>query len=335
VLSEQLLSSVALQRLELAEHEATVRSAREVVQAIGGVPAARHHGNPFIREQANLFADSAAHLARHRRFQAEWGLCPAPKHRTKKIRNAKRARDAAIARANLAQRKAAHEQALTEQRLLEGSKLYYDPTKDKSGNRTFGRAPDEPSSPDREYVVAYASRSLTPAESNYAPTEGECLALVWATRKFRQFSHGQHFAVRTGHAALKWLATARFEHSKLERWALRLQEFDFEVEYLPCEQNVVADHLSRHFPHMRAGAASAVAGHPLRIPWLARCWTYRPLEVTSVTRLHGVRRSYSGTGVPATRTPSRVHPALFVVKLKVTLALLSVTPASVPSIYSA
>jgi hypothetical protein len=140
VLSEELLSSVALQRLELAQREATVRSAREVVQAIG-VPAARHHSKPFIREEANLFADSAAHLARHRRFQAERGLCPAPKHRTKKKRNAKRARHAATARANLAQRKAAHEQALAEQRLLEGSKLYYDPTKDKSGNRTFGRAP--------------------------------------------------------------------------------------------------------------------------------------------------------------------------------------------------
>ena len=42
---------------------------------------------------------------------------------------------------------------------------------------------------------------------------------------------------------------------------MRLQEFDFEVEYLPGEQNVVADHLSRHYPHLRAGTASAVAGH--------------------------------------------------------------------------
>jgi hypothetical protein len=69
------------------------------------------------------------------------------------------------------------------------------------------------------------------------PSEGECLALVWATQKFRQFLHGKRFTVRTDHAVPKWLATARFENSKLERWALRLQEFDFEVEYLPGEQN--------------------------------------------------------------------------------------------------
>jgi hypothetical protein len=121
--------------------------------------------------------------------------------------------------------------------------------------------PDKASLEMREYVIAYASRALAPAKSNYAPTEGECLALVWATRKFRQFVHGQHFTVRTDHAALKWLATARFENSNLDRRALRLQEFDFEVEYLPGEQNVGADHLLRHFPQMRAGTSTSMAGH--------------------------------------------------------------------------
>ena len=102
---------------------------------------------------------------------------------------------------------------------------------------------------------------MTSAESHYAPTEGECFALVWATRKFRQDLHGQRILIHTDHAALKLLQSARFENSKLERWAVRLQEFDYEVEYLPGQQNVVADHLSRHFPHLAPGAVTAVAGH--------------------------------------------------------------------------
>lgn len=123
--------------------------------------------------------------------------------------------------------------------------------------------PDDPGSPEKEYVISCASRGTTPAEANYALTEGECLALVWATRKFRQYLHGTKFTVRTDHAALKWLATARFENSKLERWAMRLQEFAFEVEYVPGPDNVVADHLSRNieFPHLLEGAITAVAGH--------------------------------------------------------------------------
>ena len=121
--------------------------------------------------------------------------------------------------------------------------------------------PSDAASEDKEYVIAYSSRALNQAESHYAPTEGECLALAWATKKFRQYLHGYKFRVRTDHAALQWLATARFEDSKLECWAMRLKEFDCEVEYLPRDQNVVADHLSRHYPHMKAGSVTAVAGH--------------------------------------------------------------------------
>jgi hypothetical protein len=42
-----------------------------------------------------------------------------------------------------------------------------------------------------------------------------------------------------------WLDSARFSNSKLEPWALALQEYDYSVEYIKGETNVVADHLSR------------------------------------------------------------------------------------------
>lgn len=132
-------------------------------------------------------------------------------------------------------------------------------------SQTQHETPGDPSSPRKEYVIAYASRALVPAESHYAPTEGECLAAVWATRKFRQYLHGTPFTLRTDHAALQWLSTARFENSKLERWAMRLQEFQYKVEYLPGKDNVLADHLSRHkdeqFSHLATVGACAVAGH--------------------------------------------------------------------------
>ena len=97
----------------------------------------------------------------------------------------------------------------------------------------------------KEHAIAYASRILTSAERNYAPTEGECLAVVWAVKKFRHYLHGRTFEILTDHHALKWLQSARFSNSKLERWALALQEHDYRIDYHRGTDNVVADCLSR------------------------------------------------------------------------------------------
>eukprot|EP00884_Botryococcus_braunii_P009958 jgi/Botrbrau1/18964/Bobra.0100s0001.1 len=62
--------------------------------------------------------------------------------------------------------------------------------------------------------------------------KGECLALFWAINKFRIYLDGKKFTVYTDHSALQWLNSKRHENSKLEMWAITLQEFDYEVQFL-------------------------------------------------------------------------------------------------------
>jgi len=77
--------------------------------------------------------------------------------------------------------------------------------------------------------IAYASRILCKAEQNYNTTEKELLAIVWAVKYFRPYLYGTKFKIVTDHRPLIWLFNITDPGSRLIRWRLKLEEYDYEI----------------------------------------------------------------------------------------------------------
>ena len=76
------------------------------------------------------------------------------------------------------------------------------------------------------------------------------LGVVSAIQQFRPYLWGRRFRVVTDHAALKWLHTMSGTQeggpqSRLTRWVIKLQEYDFYVEHKPGKSHVDCDAISR------------------------------------------------------------------------------------------
>jgi hypothetical protein len=81
----------------------------------------------------------------------------------------------------------------------------------------------------RVHAVYYASKTLSGAQLNYATTEKELLAVVFAFEKFRSYIVNSKVIVYTDHAAIKYLLAQKEAKPRLIRWILLLLEFDIEI----------------------------------------------------------------------------------------------------------
>ena len=94
------------------------------------------------------------------------------------------------------------------------------------------------------HPVTYISKKLQPREKHLSAIEKECLAIVWTLQKLKPYIWGCKFTLCTDHSPLLWMWSIR-TNSKLMRWALLLQDFDFDIKSVKGAHNTVTDALSR------------------------------------------------------------------------------------------
>ncbi|KAK1660291.1 hypothetical protein QYE76_048450 [Lolium multiflorum] len=121
-------------------------------------------------------------------------------------------------------------------------------------------------------VIHYASKTLDAAQRNYATTEKELLAVVFACDKFRPYIVDSKVTIHTDHAAIRYLMTKKDAKPRLIRWVLLLQEFDLHIidrkgaddpvpvnDSFPNEQLAVIKVSSRESPWICFGSRSIMS----------------------------------------------------------------------------
>ena len=102
-----------------------------------------------------------------------------------------------------------------------------------------------------EIPIAFASRTLAPAEKNYPQIEREALAIWWAvTVKFREYLIGHRFTLCTDHQPLLALygnkrPISQHSANRIQKWSLNLNEFAYTIRFKAGKTNKVADALNR------------------------------------------------------------------------------------------
>ena len=97
----------------------------------------------------------------------------------------------------------------------------------------------------QERVLMYASKSLNRSELLYIPYEQEGLAMVWSIDLFSHYLKGRPFLVRSDCRALEWLKDKRPRGARINKWLLRLQEYDYKVIHRPGIKSANCDGLTR------------------------------------------------------------------------------------------
>ena len=101
-----------------------------------------------------------------------------------------------------------------------------------------------------ERPIAYASRTLSPAEKNYSQNDREALAVMFGVKKFQEYVFGKTFTLVTDNKALTHIYSpsktiSNVAASRVRRWAVHLGSFSYTVEHRSASKHSNVDGLSR------------------------------------------------------------------------------------------
>ena len=101
-----------------------------------------------------------------------------------------------------------------------------------------------------EQPISFASRTLSTSEQNYSQVDKEALSLMFGVKRFYNYLYGRRFTLQTDHKPLTYILGPKqgipsLAVAHLQRWAVILSEYTYNIEYRSTGVHANADGLSR------------------------------------------------------------------------------------------
>ena len=101
-----------------------------------------------------------------------------------------------------------------------------------------------------ERPIAFASRTLAPAEKKYSQLDKEALSIIFGVKRFHQYLYGRQFIIHSDHKPLMYIfdeskAVPLMASARIQRWALTLSAYTYTIQYKAGKDHANADGLSR------------------------------------------------------------------------------------------
>ena len=101
-----------------------------------------------------------------------------------------------------------------------------------------------------ERSIAFASRTLSKSERNYAQIEKEALSIIFGVKKFHVYLYSRELVLVTDHKPLLSLLGSKsgiptLLAARMQRWALLLAAYQYDIEYRSTAKPANADCMSR------------------------------------------------------------------------------------------
>ena len=101
-----------------------------------------------------------------------------------------------------------------------------------------------------ERPSAFASRTLSSSERNYAQVKKEALSPVFGVERFRNYLYGHNFTLVMDHKPLTTILGPKkcvppLAAARLQKWAIILSAYTYQIKLRPTQPHANADGLSR------------------------------------------------------------------------------------------